>query len=174
MASAVSATGGNGADPVLMQTYALLDAAKVTHLAERLEASGLEHRCLYQGDATDNHGNIASWLVRLEEGNAFTRSLFSATEAPESLWWAYPGIFIRSPSSLDGLRNHFRKFTRLQDEQGKWFYFRFWEGWHFHVLAGRQKKLPEPLRLFARIAGDGEVIAPHHRIEEVILARRGK
>lgn len=29
--------------------------------------------------------------------------------------------------SLDDMWRHFRKFTRIQDEDGKWFYFRFWE-----------------------------------------------
>ncbi len=38
------------------------------------------------------------------------------------------GIFIRSRASLTELRKHFRKFTRVQDEQGKWYYFRFWVG----------------------------------------------
>lgn len=170
----IRAVDGNVADLPLMQTYALLDAAKIMYLADRLGASGLEHRCLYQGDAADNHGDTAPWLVRLEDGNAFTRSLFSAAEAPESLWWSDPGIFIRSRSGLDDLRNHLRKFTRLQDEHGKWFYFRFWEGWHIHVLAGRQEKLPELSRLFARMTGDGEIIAPHHRIKEAVLARRAR
>lgn len=170
----IKAAGGDATDLPLMQTYALLDAAKIMHLAERLKASGLEHRCLYQGDAADNHSDAAPWLVRLEDGNAFTRSLFSAAETPENLWWSDPGLFIRSRRGLDDLRNHLRKFTRLQDEQDKWFYFRFWEGWHFHVLAGRQEKLPELSRLFARITGDGEVITPHHRIEEAVVTRRAR
>ena len=168
----ISPAGGDAADLPLMQTYALLDAAKIMHLAERLKASGLEHRCLYQGNAADYHGDVAPWLVRLEDGNAFTRSLFSAAEAPENLWWSDPGLLIRSRSGFDDLRNHLRKFTRLQDEQGKWFYFRFWEGWHFHVLTGRQEKLPELSRLFARITDDGEVITPHHRVEEAVVTRR--
>lgn len=170
----VKAAGGIPTNVPPMHSYALLDAAKIMHLSDRLAASGLSHRCLYQGDAADNYGDAAPWLVQLEDGNAFTRNLFTATDEPDNLWWSDPGIFIRSRSGLDDLRGHLRKFTRLQDEQGKWFYFRFWEGWHFHVLAGRQEKLPELSRLFARILGEGDAVAPQHRIEEAVLARRAR
>lgn len=170
----IEAAGGDPAAVPQMRTYAVLDAGKIMHLPERLDASGLDHRCLYQGDAAQEHGNVAPWIVRLEEKNAFARSLFSAAEEPDNLWWSDPGILIRSRAALDEIRGHLRKFTRVQDEQGKWFYFRFWEGWHFHVLAGRQERLPELSRLFARILRDGAAVVPHHRIEEAVLVRRAR
>ena len=37
-----------------LHTYAILDAAKVPNLPELLEVSGLEHRCLFKGDAYDD------------------------------------------------------------------------------------------------------------------------
>lgn len=64
-----------------MQTYTILDAATVANLPEMLESSGLEHRCLFKGPALEELKNVAPWLVRLEEGNAFTRSLFTVSEA---------------------------------------------------------------------------------------------
>lgn len=42
-----------GGDPIKVppiQTYAVLDAAKVINLPEFLENSGLEYRCLFKGD----------------------------------------------------------------------------------------------------------------------------
>ncbi len=171
-AAEVRAAGGNPANVPPMQSYVLLDAAKscIFRTGWR-QASGLPHRCLYQGDAADNYGDAAPWLVQLEDGNALARNLFTATDEPDNLWWSDPGIFIRSRGEFDDIRSHLRKFTRLQDEQGRWFYFRFWQGWHLHVLAGRQEKLPELSRLCARILGEGEAIAPHHRIEEAVLTR---
>lgn len=108
------------------QTYALLDAAKIINLPERLESSGLEHRCLFQGAAYRDLGYVAPWLVRLEEGNAFTRGLFTRGDAYWQLWDDKPGIFVRSSRTLGQMRQHFRKFTRVQDRQGKFYFMRFW------------------------------------------------
>jgi len=43
------------------------------------------------------------------------------------MWDKEPGIYMRSRGSLEDMWKHFRKFTKVQDETGKWFYFRFWE-----------------------------------------------
>lgn len=112
---------------VRMRTFALLDAVKVPALPEMLEASGLEHCCLFKGVAYDELKDVAPWLVRLEEGNSFSRNLFTRSDAPWHLWDSEPGMYLRSRGTLDQLWQHLRKFTRLRDEAGKWFYFRFWE-----------------------------------------------
>ncbi len=116
-------------DPAL-QTYAILDAAKVTNLPELLEGSGLEHRCLFKGGALDDLGTVAPWIVQLDPASPFTRFLFTCDPAQDvawHLWGKNPGIFLRAPGTLDDLWRHFRKFTRVQDEHDKWYYFRFWE-----------------------------------------------
>ena len=111
-----------------LHSYAILDAAKITNLPDLLEASGLEHRCLFKGAAYDDLKDVAPWIVRLEQNNTFTRNLFTRTDAPWHLWDADPGIYLRSPRTLDDLWTHFRKFTKVQGENGAWLYFRFWEG----------------------------------------------
>lgn len=108
-------------------SYAILDAAKVTNLPEFLENSGLEHRCLFKGDAYNELRVVAPWIVQLEDGNSFTRHLFTRSDVPRHLWDTEPGIYIRSRSMLDEMWRHFRKFTRAQDGSGKWFYTRFYE-----------------------------------------------
>ena len=110
-----------------MQTYAILDAAKVVNLPELLGTSQLEHRCLFKGAAYDELKNVAPWIVRLEDGNDFTRRLFTGPEGINGLWDKEPGIYVRSCATLDEMWRHFRKFTRVQDESGKWFYFRYYE-----------------------------------------------
>lgn len=113
--------------PTNLHCYAVLDAARIPALPELLEASELEHRCLFKGEAYADYKDVAPWLVRLEPQSKFTRNLFTRTEADLHVWDAEPGIFIRSHAPLKDLWRHLRKFTKLQDEAGKWFYFRFWE-----------------------------------------------
>lgn len=107
--------------------YALLDAAKVFGLPEMLEASGLEHACLFQGDAAEELRDVAPWIVKLEPDRKFTQGLFSSGAAPWQMLDYEPGIYLRSSASLQDLRAHLRKFTRMRDEAGKWYYLRFWE-----------------------------------------------
>ncbi len=110
-----------------MRTYAILDASKVMGLPDLLENSGLEHRCLFKGNAYDEMKDVAPWLVRLEDGNGLTRNIFTLSDAPWHLWSTEPGIYVCSRHDLDSLWRHFRKFTRIQDRDGKWFYNRFWD-----------------------------------------------
>lgn len=111
---------------VALHTYAILDAAKVPNLPEVLETSGLEHRCLFKGGAYDTLKGVAPWIVQLQDENAFTRNLFTQSDAPWHLWDNEPGIYLRSNGTLDEIWSHFRKFTKVRDEQGNWGFFRFW------------------------------------------------
>lgn len=128
----IEAAGGDPAAVPPMQTYAILDAAKIVNLPELLGASGLEHRCLFKGKSYDELKNVAPWIVRLENGNDFTRRLFTGPEGINGLWDQELGFYICSRVGLDDIRKHFRKFTRVQDENGNWFYFRFWESQPAH------------------------------------------
>ena len=77
-----------------LQAYAILDAARVSDLPELLDASGLEHRCLFKGDAYDELKDVAPWIVRIEAGNSFTRNLFTLSDAVWHLWDNEPGIYL--------------------------------------------------------------------------------
>ncbi len=110
-----------------LHTYALLDAAKVLGLPEMLETSGLDHACLFQGTAAEELRDVAPWIVRLDEHHKFTRSVFTSGNAPWDMWDKEPGILLRSQGSLADLRRHLRKFTRVKDETGKWYYVRFYD-----------------------------------------------
>lgn len=120
-----------------LRTFAVLDAAKVANLPELLEASGLKHRCLFIGTAFDDMKDVGPWIVQLEEDNNFTRNLFTRSDAPWHLWDKQPGIYVRSPETLEDLWRHFRKFTRVRDQHGAWLYFRFWEPLIYHTFARR-------------------------------------
>jgi Domain of unknown function (DUF4123) len=114
-------------------TYAILDAAKLPLLPDLLEQSGLQFRCLFKGKAYDTLKDAAPYLVQLTEDHAFTRSLFTAAGMPADLWGKDLGIYIRTRQTLDDLWTHFRKFTRLRDTRGKWYFWRFWEPAFFHA-----------------------------------------
>lgn len=56
---------------------------------------------------------------------------------------------MRSAGSLDDMWKHFRKFTRVHDETGKWYYFRFWETAIFaHYLANADYVIENAALLF--------------------------
>ncbi|SFI92647.1 DUF4123 domain-containing protein [Jannaschia pohangensis] len=118
-----------------LHTYVILDAAKVPGLPEILETSGLGHACLFQGTAAEELRDVAPWIVCLEEGHSFTRSLFTAGDGPSQHWDAEPGIFLKSLESLEEVRRHLRKFTRVRDGHDRWIYFRFWESRSLAALA---------------------------------------
>lgn len=118
---------GAGKDLPPLETFAILDAARLPGLPETLATSGLEHACLFQGKAEEELSEVAPWIVTLKEQHSFTRSLFSRSDAPQHWWDKDPAIFLRTRAGLDAVRRHLRKFTKLRDEDGKWFYVRFWE-----------------------------------------------
>ena len=117
-----------GEHPPPLAAYAVLDAAKMPYLlTSLLETSGLQYQSLFQGEAQEELGEYAPYLVELKDGHDFTRRLFTGPDGIGGLWEKELGIFLRSRAGFDALRRHLRKFTKVQDEEGKWYYFRFWE-----------------------------------------------
>ena len=137
-----------------MALYAVLDASRIANLETMLEASGHEYRCLFKGDAKEELGEVAPWLVKLDEDSDLTRRLFvrhpEGKITPFTLWGAQPGIFFRTKATLEEMWGHLRRFTRVPDETGAWFYFRFWEpevaALYFPSLPTHMDKLQHWLR----------------------------
>lgn len=129
--------GQAGSPPRLAasNTYAVLDEAKITGLPDMLEVADMASRCLFRGSAYHELADVAPWLVQLKSGDGLARKLFTAADPPQGLWNLEAAVFFRSPITFDRLWAHLRRFTRLRDDDGSWFYFRFWE--------------PEVLRCFA-------------------------
>lgn len=107
--------------------YAVLDAAIVFGLPERVDAERLEACCLFTGKAGRELADVAPWLVRLAEGDALLRDLATAGDEIWALWSRSPGIFLLSDLPTDALRRHLRRFLRVRDDGGRTFLFRFWE-----------------------------------------------
>lgn len=117
-----------------VRCYAILDGAKITALDVLLESSGLEYRPLFLGEAQEEIGDQAPFIVALDPENPFTANLFTDSPASWHLWGVDWGILIQSRATLDQVWNHVRKFTRIKDVNGKWFFFRFWQGIYLEAV----------------------------------------
>ncbi len=110
-----------------LMTYAVLDAAKIPLLHDRLQEAGLPYCCLFDGRAYAQMHSVAPYVVQLDPAHKLTRQLFTKSGQASDLWGHEAGIFVRAHRPLDDVRRHFRRLVRMQDDAGKWYYFRFWE-----------------------------------------------
>ena len=108
-------------------SYAVIDAASVPNLPERLAASRMPHACLFEGRAALDLGTAAPWLVELAPCERLVRDLFTRTAQEITEGQAPTGLFLRSKNGLRDVKAHLRQFVRLRDEADNWYYFRFWE-----------------------------------------------
>lgn len=134
-----------------MRTYAVLDAAKWPYmLVSLLETSGLKHQSLFQGAGQEEYGDHAPYLVELQEGNEFTQRLFTKRELPFGYHEKGLGTCFRSRASFAEFRNHLRKFTKVQSNEGDWYFFRFWDPLvHEHYMKNTASN-PERIYQFYR------------------------
>ncbi len=151
----------DGAD----HTYALLDGAAVFGLPEMLETSGLQHVCLLDGMAAIDYGTSAPWLVRLTPDHRMTRMLTDTGKDKGALSWAAgPGMLIRSPLSLTGLRKQFRTYTMVLDpERNRRMFFRFYDPRTFRTLVVNAApdvtaRFMRGIRLIACLDAEGNIL----------------
>lgn len=110
------------------KTYAVIDAAKVFGLRELLQASGLEHSCLYLGDAGEQWGDVGPWLVRLDPRHDLTRRLFLDDTAPAALSFRKgTTLFLTTPDDCPTVLRHLRRFTKVRAEDGRILMLRFYD-----------------------------------------------
>lgn len=108
--------------------YAVIDAAKVFGLPERLQMSGLQHRCLYYGRGEEEWGDAAPWLVQLEPNHQLTRKFFLAGEDAASLsFQRSTSLFFTGSDDFDSAASHLRKFTKMRAEDGRVLMLRFYD-----------------------------------------------
>lgn len=133
-----------------MNTYAILDAAKMPYLLTGiLENSNLRFESLFQGQVQEDLQEQAPYLVQLSPSNDLTRYLLTNSEGINGLWERNLGIYIRSRASFKKVRRHFRKFIRIQDNNDKWYFFRFWESsYSFDYFPALGKSLEHVRRWF--------------------------
>lgn len=112
----------------LKHAYAVIDAAKVFGFQQVLEASGMQHGCLYLGDAQEKWGDVAPWLVRLEVDHVLTRELFLDKNGPASFsFLKATALFLNADYSFDMVLKHLRRFTKVRAEDGRVLFLRFYD-----------------------------------------------
>ncbi|MCP4723269.1 MAG: DUF4123 domain-containing protein [Desulfobacteraceae bacterium] len=101
--------------------YAILDAARAPIIYSRLAESDNRKVCLFIGDQARELATVAPYLVELDETDSFTQWIL------EKGWGKSWGIFVESNAPFIKLRNSLRTFLKVADEDGKTFFFRYYD-----------------------------------------------
>jgi hypothetical protein len=112
----LSALYGDG-QPV----FAVLDAAREDRLPAFLQAYGVEHVSLYEGESGDELKDVAPYVALLPKGSQLWQSLMNEG------WGKSWGIYFNSDAELSEVRDHLRRLLKVKDEDGRLFYFRFYD-----------------------------------------------
>lgn len=107
--------------------YAIVDAAQDEAIYPLIRDASPEHLCLFFGRKAVEMAEVAPYLVRLDPNDPFTDQIL------EKGWGNSWGIFLQSPSALQELARHFRRYLMVYDEDGKPLYFRFYDPRVFRV-----------------------------------------
>ncbi|MDX2147474.1 MAG: DUF4123 domain-containing protein [Planctomycetota bacterium] len=102
---------------------AILDGARSRAIEPMIRLGRAEYLCLFSGKLTPRMEAAAAYAVRLEPGTTFTRELMS------SMWGKAWGILasVDENATMPEVRRHLRRFLRVGDEEGKTYYFRFYD-----------------------------------------------
>jgi len=103
------------------QVFAVLDAAREDRLPAFLQAYGVEHFSLYQGDSGDQLKDVAPYVALLPKKSQLLPMLMKEG------WGKSWGIYLNSDAELAKVRDHLRKLLTVKDEDDRLLYFRFYD-----------------------------------------------
>ena len=111
-----------------LKFYAILDGARSEKIYPALKEYSVSHKCLFLSHKLLYGGKLphvlamaAPYLVELRPGDLFTKWVVSRG------WGNNWGIFLASNSTFSILARHFRRFLMVKTEEGKKFYFRYYD-----------------------------------------------
>lgn len=114
-----------------LKCYFILDANKHKYLEPENFHCRIES--LFQGEFAEITKDIAPYLVEVipypdDRSESELMGLFSDEEAMTRFnWHEELGVFIHSRYDFDTVLRHLRHFPVMKDENGKWFFFRFYD-----------------------------------------------
>ena len=114
-----------------LKCYFILDANKHKYLEPENYHCRIES--LFQGEFAEITKDIAPYLVEVipypdDSSESELMGLFSDEGAMTRFnWHEELGIFIHSRYDFDTVLRHLRHFPVMKDENGKWFFFRFYD-----------------------------------------------
>ncbi len=105
-----------------LSSFLILDAARMGEQIIRAKELNPEHRSLFHGlKNTEGLSGVAPYLFQYEpDSDFFTWFL-------ENGWGKSWGIIVMSDTRLRHLHSHFQEFLNVKTEDGKEFYFRFYD-----------------------------------------------
>lgn len=104
-----------------LKVYALVDAARSELIYPKIMGAKVESVCLHRGKMAEELAWVAPYLVELQRKDSFTERLL------DSGWGKSRYVFVRSSATLNELKRHFRTFLTVYDEEGKSYFFRFYD-----------------------------------------------
>ncbi|GAA4359874.1 DUF4123 domain-containing protein [Kangiella marina] len=117
-----------------LKTYLLIDATSrnaITSTFDLGEYDDLPIQSLYSGALAQELKQQAPYLLDVtlnaqqlsnnEDVPRFHRDFFSKH------WGQHTGIFFHSSEPMDKLARHLKKFIKIRNNEGQWFYFRFFD-----------------------------------------------
>ena len=111
-----------------LKFYAILDGARSEKIDPALKEYSANHKCLFMSHKLLFGGRLphvlamaAPYLVELRPGDLFTKWVNRRG------WGNSWGIFLASTSTFSILARHFRRFIMVKTEEGKKFYFRYYD-----------------------------------------------
>ncbi len=105
----------------LLNVYALVDAARSESIYPKIMGAKLASVCLHRGKRAEELAWVAPYLVLLQPEDLFTHWLL------DKGWGKSRVSFIRSSAALNELNRHFRNYLTVYDEEGKSYFFRFYD-----------------------------------------------
>jgi hypothetical protein len=105
--------------------YAILDSAKQPEVAFKPYEFFSQWVSLYKGEPEEVLTDVAPYLINLSKDGEMNVPLIEwiATKC----WGDSCAIFLESSVNLETLLKHFQQFLLVSDENGKTFYFRFYD-----------------------------------------------
>jgi hypothetical protein len=101
--------------------FAVLDAAREDRLPAFLQAYGVEHASLYEGEGGDELKDVAPYLALLPKSSQLWPLLMKEG------WGKSWGVYLNSDADMASIRDHLRRFLTVKDEDGRMMYFRFYD-----------------------------------------------
>lgn len=106
-------------------SYAIVEGAGTDKVLMYLETYNPESRILYYPDEAEDLEEAAPWLIKLNQGDAFTNWLLEDCFNKRLL------LFIQSTEEIDTLAEHFRYYTKAEvsNDKDDWdvVYFSFYD-----------------------------------------------
>ena len=101
--------------------FTSLDAAREDRLPAFLQAYGVEHFSLYEGDGGDQLKDVAPYVALLPKNSQLLPLLMKEG------WGKSWGVYFNTQSPLPKVRDHLRRLLTVKDDDGNLLYFRFYD-----------------------------------------------